>query len=53
MTPHERKVRLAINKVAWQMLRAGRIDAEQYYKRIERANAKGADAPYFCMREEV
>ena len=40
-----RTARRAINKVAWQMLRAGRITAEQYQRRIDRANAT-TDAPY-------
>ena len=45
-----RTVRLAINKVAWQMLRDRRITPVQYLTRIERANAMGEVAQYRLLR---
>ena len=40
-----RTARRAINQAAWLSLRAGRINAEQYQRRIDRANTT-IDAPY-------
>lgn len=38
--------------VAAKAFVSGRINAEQYRKRIERANATGADAPYYGLRTD-
>ena len=45
-----RHVRRAIVTVAWQLLVAGRITAADYHKRVERANVKGPQAPYYSMQ---
>ena len=41
---HARQIARQINRVAWQMLRAGRITVAQYHARIEKANHESADS---------
>lgn len=45
-----RRARRAIVTVAWQWLVAGRITAADYLTRVERANVKGPQAPYYSMQ---